>query len=103
VRRIRDDATERLASVVDRLERAWQQPRSATEQSILADLQLLLRDLSTPQPAPVAGHDRLLTVREAAERLQVHESTIYEMVARRQITARRIGRSIRIPATAIAP
>lgn len=39
----------------------------------------------------------LLSVREAASRLGLHEQTIYRKISRGEISCRRIGRTIRIP------
>lgn len=42
-----------------------------------------------------------LTVDEAAALLRVHVSTVYEMVSRNQLPAKRIGRTIRIDRDAL--
>ena len=38
---------------------------------------------------------RLLTVRELAQYLRLHEKTIYELVARRELPSIRLGRRLR--------
>ncbi|MBS3985689.1 MAG: helix-turn-helix domain-containing protein [Selenomonadales bacterium] len=42
-----------------------------------------------------------LTVDEAAALLRVHVSTVYEMVSRKELPAKRIGRTIRIDRDAL--
>jgi excisionase family DNA binding protein len=61
---------------------------------------------TSPSPAqdPAATPDRLpevLTVREAAAVLRIGRNQLYEAVARGQLRALRIGRSIRIPKQAL--
>jgi len=41
--------------------------------------------------------DEVLTVDEAAELLRVDRRTVYSMIKRKKIPARRLGRVIRIP------
>lgn len=43
----------------------------------------------------------LLTVPEAAERLRLGRSKIYELMQSREIAAVRVGRSVRIPVSAL--
>jgi excisionase family DNA binding protein len=45
--------------------------------------------------------DRLLTVREAAERLALREGTIRAWLSRRRLPKVRLGRAVRIPAEAV--
>jgi excisionase family DNA binding protein len=45
---------------------------------------------------------KLLTVHQACEHLNVSRSTLYELMARRELEAVHIGRSCRIPLDAIA-
>jgi|GEM_PF-2367645 len=47
------------------------------------------------------GDDRLLTVREAAERLKVSRRTVYELVWGQRLRCVRIGRRVLIPVSAI--
>lgn len=44
----------------------------------------------------------LLTVRQVADHLGLREGTIYEWVAARRLPVVRLGRSVRIPAAAVA-
>jgi excisionase family DNA binding protein len=44
----------------------------------------------------------LLTIVEAAERLSVGRSTVYELVNRRELEVVHVGRSVRVPAAAVA-
>jgi excisionase family DNA binding protein len=45
---------------------------------------------------------RLLTVKQAAEHLQVHPQTVYKLISRRQLDSVRLGpRSRRVPQEAL--
>jgi excisionase family DNA binding protein len=48
------------------------------------------------------GDERLLTVRETAERLGVSRRTVYELVWGQRLRCVRIGRKVLIPASAVA-
>ncbi|MGQ0825117.1 MAG: helix-turn-helix domain-containing protein [Actinomycetota bacterium] len=43
----------------------------------------------------------LLTTREAARRLSIGRSTLYELIAAGEVEVVRIGRSVRVPAVAL--
>jgi excisionase family DNA binding protein len=45
--------------------------------------------------------DSLLTVKEVAERLRVGRTTVYELLAKRELPAIKIGRARRIPQSAL--
>jgi excisionase family DNA binding protein len=47
------------------------------------------------------GAALLLTTREAAHRLSIGRSTLYELIAAGEIEVVRIGRSVRVPAVAL--
>lgn len=49
-----------------------------------------------------ASVDTLLTVKEVAGRLAIGRTTVYELIARGELPALRIGRARRIPASAVA-
>jgi excisionase family DNA binding protein len=54
---------------------------------------------------PSAGDilpSRLLTVKEAAERCRSSEKTIWRLIKRKDLRARRVGRSVRIAAEDLA-
>jgi excisionase family DNA binding protein len=44
----------------------------------------------------------LLTTREAASRLAIGRSTLYELIAAGEVEVVRIGRSVRVPTVALA-
>lgn len=48
-----------------------------------------------------ASADTLLTVKEVAGRLSIGRTTVYELIARGDLPAIRIGRARRIPASAL--
>jgi excisionase family DNA binding protein len=54
-----------------------------------------------PSGDPLAGLPHVLKVREAAAILRVGRNQLYEAVARGELPAIRIGRTIRIPTTAL--
>lgn len=54
-------------------------------------------------PDDVRGTVSLLTVAEAAHRLQVHPRTVYRLLARGALPGHRVGRVWRLPADAILP
>jgi excisionase family DNA binding protein len=56
--------------------------------------------MATKLGVTVTDH-RLLTVREAAERLALREGTIRLWLSRRRLPKVRLGRAVRIPADAV--
>jgi excisionase family DNA binding protein len=46
--------------------------------------------------APTAAHDEFLTVGDVAERLRVHPQTVRSWIARGELRAIKIGRTVRI-------
>jgi excisionase family DNA binding protein len=58
-------------------------------------------DLAGPSTSAVATLPEVLTVREAAAILRVGRNQLYQAVARGEVGAVRIGRSIRIPRQAL--
>ena len=57
---------------------------------------------ATAQPDNPPGDRRVLTVPEAAALLRVSAWSVYQLVNRGELRAVRLGRSIRIPAAAVA-
>ncbi len=45
--------------------------------------------------------ETFLTVKEVAQRLAVGRTTVYELIAKRELTAIKIGRARRIPESAL--
>jgi excisionase family DNA binding protein len=60
-----------------------------------------MTDLSRPQAATVAPIKALLTVEEAAVALSVGRTLMWELVTRRQVKSIKVGRSRRVPVTAL--
>ena len=54
-----------------------------------------------PAPAPPANAPVLLRVTEAADLLSISRSTLYQLIARRDIAVIKIGRSVRVPRAAV--
>jgi excisionase family DNA binding protein len=53
--------------------------------------------MNTDEPARTPGHPpMLLTIREAAAVLRLGRSTVYELIARRELEVVHIGRSVRV-------
>jgi excisionase family DNA binding protein len=50
----------------------------------------------SPLDEQLVDHPRLLTVKEAAERMRVSTSALYDAIARGEIAAIRVGRAIRL-------
>ena len=48
-----------------------------------------------------ASSETLLTVKDVARRLSIGRTTVYELIARGELAAVRIGRARRIPASAV--
>jgi excisionase family DNA binding protein len=51
--------------------------------------------------APQGGDDRLLTIPEVAELLTMHVSSLYEMARRGELPSVRVGKHVRVSATAL--
>jgi len=47
------------------------------------------------------GNERLLTVREASEKLGLQEATLRKWVLEKRIAYHKIGRAVRVPAEAV--
>jgi excisionase family DNA binding protein len=58
-------------------------------------------DLADPSTSAMAALPEVLTAREAAAILRVGRNQLYQAVARKEVGAIRIGRSIRIPKQAL--
>lgn len=43
----------------------------------------------------------LITVREAAERINLSRDTVYDLIARGEIPSKRVGRVLRVPVKAL--
>jgi excisionase family DNA binding protein len=43
----------------------------------------------------------LITVREAAERINLSRDTVYDLIARGEIPSKRVGRALRVPVKAL--
>jgi excisionase family DNA binding protein len=59
-------------------------------------------DPENPSAAPAGSGKLLLTIVEAAERLSVGRSTIYELINRGDLEVVHLGRAARVPAAAVA-
>ena len=66
---------------------------------LLRELSRLIERLSAPEESPV--EERLLPVREAAERLGVAESTLRRLIAQGEIQARKVGGKVVVPLSEI--
>lgn len=66
-----------------------------------AHAEALARLMSAPS-ASVAGNVELLTVQDAAERLTVKPSHVYDQIRRGELPSVRVGKYVRVPAAALA-
>jgi len=66
---------------------------------LLKELSRLLDRLEKPEGTPM--EERLLPVREAAERLGVAESTLRRLIAQGEIEARKVGGKVVVPLSEI--
>jgi excisionase family DNA binding protein len=81
---------------------AYVQARRARDEVIQGLLQSRLAFLSSDTPATSTGHDKLLTAEQAAARLQVNVSRIYELVrAGKLAKVAGLGKQVRIPSSAL--
>lgn len=53
-----------------------------------------MSDQQTPTPL-------LITVREAAKRINLSRDTVYDLIARGEIPSKRVGRVLRVPVKAL--
>ncbi len=60
-----------------------------------------LQPCDNAHSAPQGADDRLLTVPEVAELLTMHVSSLYEMARRGELPSVRVGKHVRVPATAL--
>jgi excisionase family DNA binding protein len=66
-----------------------------------ADIVLPLPSNRGPLPEPERNVRLLLSVEQAAQRLQIGRSTVYTLVAQNQLESVKIGKLRRIPAAAL--